>query len=231
MRVVEKSTKVVFEVEDREDFFLSINGIREFQKNEVTPLIENITSLDEYQKLAARTLPNLVEFYGDNLVTIEINIKLNCNNIHAFYGIDTEFGEILDLYKKSFAYRKVFDRINLIEEICDIVWYCAASATINNESIEEIIDLGNIGFKGWAVPVENYPTLQNMADAYDIIHGYRISQINIEDVIGVFISSEEELFRGLTNNINKLICRYPDKFSNENALNRDLDSERKQLEQ
>ena len=34
----------------------------------------------------------------------------------------------------------------------------------------------------------------------------------------------------LDNNIAKLKIRFPDKFSNENALNRDLDSERKALE-
>lgn len=37
-------------------------------------------------------------------------------------------------------------------------------------------------------------------------------------------------YRLLDNNISKLRVRFPDKFTSENALERDLDSERKELE-
>lgn len=232
MRVVVKETKEIFEVEDCGNFYhiteefklINLKGeeVSNLKKDLCTPLIDRITSLDEYQKLAARTLPDLTEFYPD------IEGQSNANSLHMWFGIDTEIGEILDLYKKSFAYRKKFDKVNLLEEICDIIWYLAGDATINNILLSEAFD--DIVFEGNLIPSDDYPTLPIMDDVIDVCRGYNELKIKTEDFIGFFVSSEEELFKGLTNNINKLIVRYPDKFTNENAINRDLNIERKELE-
>ncbi len=40
-----------------------------------------------------------------------------------------------------------------------------------------------------------------------------------------------DFYKLLENNINKLKIRYPDKFDTAKALNRDLESERKKLEE
>lgn len=231
MRVVHNQSKQVYTVEDREDFYMLDDGRTELPKDNYIPLIEQITSLDEYQKLAARTLPDLTEFYGNGTVTIEIlDELLNCNEIHCAFGIDTELGEVLDLYKKSFAYRKTFDKINLIEEICDKIWYIAGACTTNQVSLKTVIELDNIVYTGSYIPKENFPTMSNMADVYNAITRYNSNDEDIEELLGNFLLSEEELFRGLTNNINKLIIRYPEKFNNIDALNRSLDVERNELE-
>jgi len=226
MRVVSKRTKTVHEVTLENGMYrgdtVGLEGFIDWY----TPLIEQITSLDEYQKLAARTLPDLTEFYSGK-VMID-NLKEDASIVHCLFGVSTELGEILDLYKKSFAYRKVFDKTNLLEEICDIMWYVAGGCTITKLTLDNFLD--HIEFNGDLVPKEDYPTLDTMGAVYDLITNYQSHKIRLEEVLEKFILSEEELFRGLTNNINKLIIRYPESFSTESALNRNLTSERVELE-
>lgn len=157
------------------------------------------------------------------------NLKEDANIVHCMFGVQTELGEILDLYKKSFAYRKPFDKTNLLEEICDIMWYVAGGCTISEIKLDSFIE--PLDFHGSLIPSGNYPTLDIMGGVYDLIINYQNHKTTLEKFLEKFVTSEEELFRGLTNNINKLIIRYPDKFSSENAINRDLGAERNQLEQ
>jgi len=95
------------------------------------------------------------------------------NNIHMLMGLSTEVGELIDIFKKNFAYKKQIDWINVEEEVCDIMWYLINFCNINNIDIE----------------------------------------------------------RALDKNIEKLKIRYPEKFTENNAINRNLDDERKILEQ
>ena len=113
----------------------------------------------EYSEEIKRTCPHLESEFNDQL--------------HMVIGISTEANELLDTYKKKFAYNKELDKTNIAEEMGDIFWY-----TIN---------------------------LCNMFD------------INPEDIFDT--------------NIKKLRARYPEKFTQENAINRDLITERKILEE
>lgn len=223
MRVVDKKTKDIHEVELQDGMYVGKTIGLEGFIDRYTPLIDKITSLDEYQKLAARTLPDLTEFYPD------IEGQNNANNLHMWFGVDSEIGEIIDLYKKSFAYRKKFDKVNLLEEVCDIMWYLAGEATLEESKLSDF--LSDIKYTGSLIPIDDYPTIVDMDNVLDTCRTYNEGIITSEEFIGGFISSEEELFRGLTNNINKLIIRYSDKFSSEDAINRDLGAERNQLEQ
>lgn len=71
------------------------------------------------------------------------------------------------------------------------------------------------------------------------VAGETIDAVNIQEEVSdaawyVAIINDElklDYYTGLTNVVNKLIVRYPDKFSSYFADNRDLDAERKQLEQ
>lgn len=45
--------------------------------------------------------------------------------LHAGIGLATESGEFLDALKKSVFYGKELDRVNLKEELGDILWYMA----------------------------------------------------------------------------------------------------------
>lgn len=114
--------------------------------------------IEQYLKEISRTCPDL----GDEFK----------NQLHMAIGASTEANELLDAYKKSFAYGKPLDKTNVAEEIFDCFWY--------------------------------------------LINLCRMLRINIEE--------------GMENNIEKLRSRYPEKFTSENALNRDLEKERKILE-
>ena len=116
-------------------------------------------NLAEYQKAAARTLPHLSSEQED--------IQ------HMLFGMMTELGELVDSYKKHYAYGKELDMVNVMEEMGDIMWYWAGMCTITG--------------------------------------------INAEYTLQV--------------NIDKLRARYPEKFSEELAKNRDTEKERRILEE
>lgn len=67
----------------------------------------------EYQQLTARTEKSL-EWEG----------RLQ----HALLGITSEAGEIADTIKKCVIYEQPLDRMNIAEEIGDIMWYIALLA-------------------------------------------------------------------------------------------------------
>lgn len=117
----------------------------------------------EYQKQALNTLSDQFHFSPD---------KENCDLLHAAIGICTEGGEFLDALKKSMFYGKPLDKVNLREEIGDLMWYIAIACEALGTTIEEECQV----------------------------------------------------------NINKLRARYPDKFTSNDAINRDLEKERAILE-
>lgn len=45
--------------------------------------------------------------------------------LHAGLGLSTESGEFLDALKKHIFYGKPLDHTNLLEEVGDLLWYCA----------------------------------------------------------------------------------------------------------
>jgi NTP pyrophosphatase (non-canonical NTP hydrolase) len=91
---------------------------------------------------------------------------------HAGVGLVTESAEFLDALKKAIYYGKELDKVNLTEEIGDILWYCAIALDEVGASFEEVME----------------------------------------------------------KNIAKLEARYPEKFTEEKAENRDLEVERGILE-
>ena len=93
--------------------------------------------------------------------------------LHAGIGMATEAGEFLDALKKHVYYGKPLDKVNLLEEIGDQLWYCVLGIDVLGSSIEAV----------------------------------------------------------LTRNMEKLAARYSAGFSPVEALNRDLNRERKILEE
>src|SRR5688572_11699064 len=94
------------------------------------------------------------------------------NMLHGAIGIVTEAGELLDAFKRNIYYGKELDKVNVKEEIGDLMWYIAILA--------------------------------------------REMDFDFEDI--------------LQTNIDKLKSRYPEKFTEQHALNRDLGKERDILE-
>ena len=194
-----------------------------------------ISSLEEYRLLAVRTLPDLG--------------SMSNNLLHMEAGIAGEFlGEAVDILKKTFAYKKPLDKVHLGEELADTVWYCAGVETINKLPEREMcFDEESLAI------VEN---IKNQTITY-IKESVEIRKSSIEtECLGVILANkgavdstnrgailaiiglcmsicevlEIDFWQALTNNISKLQVRYPEKFTEEAALNRDLVAERVELE-
>jgi NTP pyrophosphatase (non-canonical NTP hydrolase) len=176
--------------------------------------LENkISSLKEYQELAARTCTDL----GSK--------KLN--NLHMKMGLITELAEAIDVYKKKIAYKKDIDYVNLQEELIgDTLFYAVNYCRINDielpklkENIQSTDDFDDIDYVMWL---------------FELIELSMKPKKNILSLmIKIYILSPYlnfDFYQSLTNNINKLMVRYPDKFDTDKAINRDLETERKRLE-
>jgi len=127
-----------------------------------------------YQKSALRT--NGPDYEGAaGRVTGGYNSdwgKKELDLLHASMGLVTEAGEFQDALKKHVFYGKPLDKVNLKEEIGDLLWYCAIALEALDTDFQAVMQT----------------------------------------------------------NIDKLKARYPEKFTEEKAENRDLDKERKILE-
>ena len=176
-------------------------------------------TIEEFQKKAARTCPSLG--------TKDADIY------HMAMGVFTELGELVDAYKKNFAYGKVLDMINVKEEIGDAYWYTVNWLRINGTNISTKADSfvrippGSALNEGSVIP--KACMYVSGAITLCISDPASVSQLlaTLDTICKSLGFNRELIFR---NNINKLIQRFPDKFTEEKALNRNLDKERKELE-
>lgn len=191
--------------------------------------MSKIQTILEYQGLAARTCPSLG--------TPDLNER------HMNLGVVTEIGEALDIFKKFLAYQKPIDIVNLGEELADIAWYIVNKCRFHEVPLDDDFDVvvSEIGtvikesmFTESDLPLE----LKSEALLTVILMTYcgptnnmfnaPIVQLAVLASIAQFY--DLDFFQCLTNNIDKLKVRYPEKFTEEAALNRDLDAERTELE-
>jgi NTP pyrophosphatase (non-canonical NTP hydrolase) len=117
---------------------------------------------DEYQQKCKRT-------ERPEKIILEVE---RARILHGAVGMATEAGELLDNVKRSLFYGKEIDKVNVMEECGDALWYIAIAL-----------------------------------DAC----GYTMTQ-------------------AMQMNIAKLSTRYPERFTEDAALNRDLGLERSTLE-
>ena len=200
--------------------------------------MKKIETLAEYQQLASRTCPDLG--------TQRLNL------MHMNWGIVTEMGEAIDPIKKHIAYGKELDLVNIGEEIADTCWYIANKARLFlSEEASQALWSEEI-FKCCILDFEAEKALE-IKDLFDVTEVFHAVSKNINTFSSHYMEEDLErdsvgidnmtlLFKVaeflkldfwqlLTNNIQKLQVRYPEKFSNELALNRNLEEERKVLEQ
>lgn len=57
---------------------------------------------------------------------------------HAVFGLVTEAGELMDQVKRVRFYKTKLDRVNLAEEVGDLMWYLALLCHELNLSFEEV---------------------------------------------------------------------------------------------
>lgn len=187
-----------------------------------------INDLKEYQQLAARTCPDLGEPYDmfDNNASILLSTKLNLS--HMVMGMCSELSEIYDARKKK-------DLVNVSEEYADVMWYVANYCNIRGYSLESILNDGEM-FERYSYSIFELTDLVKKYAAYnkaidttsEIKHLVNI----VKNIIGEFDNNilGVSFYQALTNNIDKLKVRFPNKFNDADAITRDLDAERKELE-
>ena len=176
-------------------------------------------NIKEYQQLASRTC-------------LDLGTKAD-NHLHMKIGVVTEIGELLDQLKCKHAYGKELDIVNVGEEIADICWYVVNDATFEKLTLNHIPEnFLNLVWISDVVDAADRILASWMATENNEISGWGLygpyNQISILKSIAEYFKLD--FYQILANNINKLKIRYPDKFDAEKALNRDLDSERKELE-
>ncbi len=86
----------------------------------------------EYIKNALRTEPKTYRFNGVGDLTPRLE--------HAIYGIVTESGELMSSLKRVKIYGAKLDKVNLIEEAGDCLWYFAILCDELGITFEDIWD-------------------------------------------------------------------------------------------
>lgn len=76
------------------------------------------------KELTERFIPRLTE-------------PLNAKLVHYSLGLAGEAGEIVDTVKKTLRDGKVLDKVNLVEEAGDILWYLTNLLSAVDSSLEE----------------------------------------------------------------------------------------------
>jgi hypothetical protein len=180
-------------------------------------------NLKTYQEEVKRTLPDL----GSQ----ELNIA------HMIFGMNSEYVEVVT----------ATDNINRAEEYTDIMWYFCNYCNFKNINLSEIVELINLNLDiYYSVSVVEFYNEQLQCSISELtdLEKKKLAygkEIKREDLLKAI----KKIFFGLMNcyemnkinpydsmqkNIDKLKARYPEKFTTEKALNRDLKTEREILE-
>lgn len=209
--------------------------------------------LETYQKAAQRTLPSLGDKYFkafiehnnlDKELLKELGLKLDL--AHMALGVASELSELEECLTAS-----KLDYINLDEELGDKMWYGVNWANLLNITLDfdriinlwdsksfdgnrEIIiyggQLADIAkrFLAYGSSLEAQEEKRKKSDNYlsneDILYNYLAALYEQADIFDRNI----EIIMG--KNITKLYVRYPEQFSEDMALMRDLEAERLALE-
>lgn len=164
---------------------------------------------------------------------------------HAFLGLTDESGEIAKAYKRNLAYGTELDKTNVAEEIGDLMYF---TARVLDELQFKDSDKLYLEFnRTIKTPLKETPK----ASEIDVVLAIASRASNI--FVAVSTSDGSIIVRALTDlllaiktlsvlidikldsimeaNIEKLKKRYPEKFENEKALNRDIEAETKTVEE
>ena len=148
---------------------------------------------------------------------------------HAFLGLITETGELADTVKRHVIYGQPLNKVNLMEEVGDVFWYlnllahelrgnltADAAAGLEDRPLEDLVLLLH----------KHNNMLLEVADAYT----GQLLQGAARLLLQVLVHSDHTLPECLEANIEKLAKRYPDKYTDHAALNRDTLAELAVLE-
>lgn len=198
-------------------------------------------NLQTYIPLALRTeapTSNVAKAIVGSAST-DLNHRL-VRTLHAVMGLSTEVGELLEAYNDAKKAGKM-DRVNVGEEIGDCFWYNAIFIDANGIDHDAMLEDPSCG-KGLRVG----RLLRQMSVDASILmdeckralfYNKDFNEARLLETFGDLYSRQMKLcgyFRFNPDelraiNISKLQTRYPEKFSENEAVNRDLEGERKVL--
>jgi NTP pyrophosphatase (non-canonical NTP hydrolase) len=171
--------------------------------------------LHDYQKLAMRTCSSPDK---NNINSSKLQL------LHACLGICSEVGEIVEDLNNT---------KNVFQECGDVSWYCAIGLDAIGFDMENI-DTSLIADDPWEEIVVH------AGIACDCVKRHVFYQVELDEdkftqaigcvmacVESISLDTGNELEVALEKNIEKLRIRYPDKFSTDNAVNRDIKKEGK----
>lgn len=169
--------------------------------------------------------------------------------LHAGLGMSSELSELIDAYAGKNSSEP--DWVNVAEESSDILWYCAVAVNTLGLNHEEVSSFESSAADHPQVREHSLTALEaavaaltcSVGDYNDLLkkHLFYGRTPDIEKmkqslqqicmaISGICIVSGTTIAEARQTNINKLRARYGDKFSEFDALNRDLETERKILE-
>ena len=168
--------------------------------------------------------------------------------LHAGLGLSSELTELTDAYADPEG--EEIDWVNIAEETADLAWYIAVAVNTLGFDHEEISshessieDLVNYKHSSSALQGALLAAVSTTGDFNDLLkkHIFYGRELNMEKlketlsrmclaISGLCVISGTTIEKARETNINKLRARYGDKFTAAAALNRDLETERKILE-
>lgn len=182
--------------------------------------------MEDYRELATRTE---CEYTEQLLERAKERVRLT----HAAFGLGGEIAELRDAIVAD-------DRTNILEELGDFYWYLAIIENVCETNF--IFDDGNI-IEGTVVELVDDLEFQicKFIDSLKraIFYGTELSTEDLlflgEDISlslgNLCVKFESTVDEVRTANINKLKARYGNKFSEDRAVNRDLENESNTLKE
>jgi NTP pyrophosphatase (non-canonical NTP hydrolase) len=178
-------------------------------------------NLDQYVQDAVRTESKI-----DKVILEDVKVFLQALQIFIASG------NILDVYKKNVFYGKPIDWEKVVGEFENIENDCAffTEGQGGKLSIDPRVFHALIGIATEATELMEALHLAMKDDELDYINVLEeLGDVNWYQAIGID-AMEGNFEKVLTTNIEKLRKRFPDKFTNEDAIERDLNEERNTLE-
>ncbi len=178
----------------------------------------------------------------------------DCTDVgHALLGLMSEQGELADTLKRHAIYGTPLDQVNIDVELGDWAWYLVLLSRAF--SVDYALDVDEKLFSIWdahghiLVSVTANPSLWDEAPVLGYAAVTALLQIPTASLDDLRRGDSESLLQAwigwlaavralskrpyteiLQMNIDKLRLRFPDKFTQEAAVNRDVDAERRQAE-
>lgn len=176
---------------------------------------------------------NFLEYGNYTIKTMKDLGSQVLNSVHMTMGIATEVFELREAIRLK-------DEVNIKEEIGDMLWYLRNYFTIWDISTEHIAVSDHISgtIENKILFIEALTSSLLDMDKKTFAYGKEypmqervlLASSLLEFIYDLCILKGYDMNAIMQTNVDKLVARYGEKFSEEKAINRNLDSERKILE-